>query len=938
MPSQATGTRRSAGPMTANPRRQGRATRLTDRLSERDMLDRLIEAVRAGEGRALVVRGDPGVGKTVLLDHLAGRASGSGCRVARAVGVQSEMELAFAGLHQLCAPMMDHPGSIPAPQHDALRTAFGVAAGPPPDRFFVGLAVLSLLSEVAGDRPLVCLVDDEQWLDRASVQALGFAARRLAADPVGLVFAAREPGAELAGLPELEVGGLQDEDARALLDSALAGPLDPRVRDLIVAETRGNPLALLELPRGLTPAELAGGFGLPSAAPLTGRIEGSFARQLDALPAQTRRLLQLAAADPSGDRSLVWRAAGQLGIPVQASVPAVEAGMAEFGGRVRFRHPLARSAAYRSASFSDRQQMHAALAEVTDPAADPDRRAWHRAQAAAEPDEDVAAELERSAGRAQARGGLAAAAAFLERSVLLTADPARHSDRILAAAQACLQAGAFGKALELLATAEAGPLDQFASARVDLLRGQIAFASGMGSDAPSLLLKAAKRLEPLNLDLARDIYLDAWAAASFAGRLAGAGDMLEVSRVVRALPPPANPPRPVDLALNGLALRVTDGPAAAALVLREAVSAFASGDVSREEGLHSGWMAASALWDADAGRAIVARQVRLARAVGSLEQLPVDLVALAMDDAWRGDFESAASLIAETDAIAEATGSRIAPYAAMFLGALRGNQAEVISLTQASVTAAEAEGQGAAVTYAHWVTAILHNGLGRYADALAAAGQARDDRHLYISMWALPELVEAAARTGSTEVAADALEQLAETTRAGGTDFGLGLEARSRALMSQGPAAEGWYRNAIERLGHAGIRAELARAHLLYGEWLRRENRRVDARAQLRTAHEMLAAIGMGAFAERARRELIATGEKVRNRGVENVTTLTAQEEQIARLARHGLSNPEIGAQLFLSARTVEWHLRKVFIKLGSGSRHELKAALAQHGQEGQPT
>jgi len=459
----------------------------------------------------------------------------------------------------------------------------------------------------------------------------------------------------------------------------------------------------------------------------------------------------------------------------------------------------------------------------------------------------------------------------------------------------------------------------------------------MGSDAPSLLLKAAKRLEPLNLDLARDIYLDAWAAASFAGRLAGAGDMLEVSRAVRAVPPPANPPRPVDMALDGLALRVTDGPAAAALVLRQAVTAFASGDVSREEGLHSGWMAASVLWDADAARAIVARQVQLARAVGSLEQLPVDLVALAMDDAWRGDFESAASLIAETDAIAEVTGSRIAPYAAMFLGALRGNQAEVIPLSEASITAAEAGGQGAAVTYAHWVTAILHNGLGRYADALAAAGQARDDRHLYVSMWALPELVEAAARTGSTEVAADALEQLAATTRAGGTDFGLGLEARSRALVSQGQAAEGWYHEAIERLGHAGIRTELARARLLYGEWLRRENRRVDARAQLRTAHEMLAAIGMEAFAERARRELIATGEKVRKRSTETREPLTPHEEQIARLARDGLSNPEIGAQLFLSARTVEWHLRKVFVKLGIGSRHELKAALAQHAQEGQP-
>ena len=374
----------------------------------------------------------------------------------RAAGVQSEMELAFAGLHQLCAPMLSRAEQLPVPQRDALRTALGVAAGPPPDRFLVGLAVLGLLSEVAGDRPLICLVDDVQWLDRASAQALGFTARRLAADPVGLVFAAREPGEELAGLAELEVGGLRDDDARTLLESALAGPLDARVRDLIIAETRGNPLALLELPRGLTPAELAGGFGLPGAAPLTGRIEDSFARQLEALPAETRRLVLLAAADPSGDRALVWRAAGRLGIPIQAAVPAAEAGLVEFGARVRFRHPLARSAAYRLAPIQARQEMHAALAEVTDPAADPDRRAWHRAQAAPGPDEEVAAELERSAGRAQARGGLAAAAAFLERAVALTADPARRAERALAAAQAHMHAGGFGNALDLLAAAEAG--------------------------------------------------------------------------------------------------------------------------------------------------------------------------------------------------------------------------------------------------------------------------------------------------------------------------------------------------------------------------------------------------------------------------------------------------------------------------------------------------
>jgi len=454
--------------MTANPRRRGHAIGLTGRRSECGVLDRLVDDVHAGESRVLVVRGEAGVGKTVLLDYLAGRAGGF--RVARASGVQSEMELAFAGLHQLCAPMMDHLDRLPVPQNDALRTAFGISAGAPPDRFLVGLAVLSLLSELAGERPLICVIDNEQWLDHASGKALGFVARRLGADPVGLVFAARVPGEELAGLPELVVGGLGESDARALLDSALAGPLDARVRDLLVAEAQGNPLALLELPRGLTPTELAGGFGLLGAVPLPGRIEDSCRRQLEAVPAQTRRLLLLAAADPSGDRSLVWRAAGRLGIPVQAAAPAVEAGLVEFGAWVRFRHPLVRLAAYRSASFSERQRVHGALAEVTDPAADPDRRAWHRAQAAPGPDEEIAAELERSARRAQARGGLAAAAAFLERSVALTVDPARHAERILAAAQSNSQAGAFGKAHELLVTAEAGPLDEFASARVDLLR------------------------------------------------------------------------------------------------------------------------------------------------------------------------------------------------------------------------------------------------------------------------------------------------------------------------------------------------------------------------------------------------------------------------------------------------------------------------------------
>jgi DNA-binding CsgD family transcriptional regulator/tetratricopeptide (TPR) repeat protein len=917
--------------MTVRPRRQDRVPELTGRRGEQDALDGLVDAVRADESRVLVVRGDPGVGKSVLLDYLVARAPG--CRVARAAGVQSEMELAFAGLHQLCAPMLDHLDRLPAPQHDALQTVFGISAGPPPDRFLIGLAVLSLLSEVAREQPLICVIDDEQWLDHASAQALGFVARRLAADPVGLVFAARMPTEELAGLPELALDGLRERDARALLESALPGPLDARVRDLIVAETHGNPLALLELPRGLTSAELAGGFGLPDALPLSGRIEESFLRQLAGLPPQTQLMLQVAAADPSGDRSLVWRAAGRLGIGLQAAEPAVEAGLVEFDAQVRFRHPLVRSAVYRSASLRDRQLVHGVLAEATDPRADPDRRAWHRAQAAPGPDEEVAAELENSAGRAQARGGLAAAAAFLERAARLTADPARQAERALAAAQAHLRAGAFDQASGLLVAAQVRPLDELQGARVDLLRGQLVFASGLGREAPSLLLKAAKQLESLNLELARETYLSAWMAALFAGQLAGGGDLLEVSRAARALPP-AHPPRPVDLVLDGLTLLVTAGPVAAAPTLRRAASAFAGASPTLDEGLQWGWVAkevASAMWDDAAWRAMLIRDVGLARQAGALDRLPILLGALGTNAAWTGDFATAASLIVEADAVCTVTGSSAAPFAALLLAALRGDPAEAATLIDTTIAAAEAGGQGIAVTLANWVAAILYNGLGRYGEALAAANRASDDTPgLYASMWALPELIEAAARSGNPHVAGDALERLTEITQAGGTDFGLGIEARSRALVSDSHVGEGWYREAIDRLGRTKLRPELARAHLVYGEWLRRENRRVDAREQLRTAHQMLDSIGMAAFAGRARHELQATGERPRKRTVAAVSTLTAQEVHIARLARDGQTNSEIGAHLFLSARTVEWHLRKVFTKLGIASRRELNTTPAQ--------
>ena len=922
------------------------AAQLAGRRDELSVLGALVDAVREGESRVLVVRGEPGVGKTTLLEHVAGQELR--CQVARAAGVQSETELAFAGLHQLCAPMLSRAERLPLPQQDALRTAFGLVAGPPPDRFIVGLAALNLLSEVAGERPLICLIDDEQWLDQASAQALGFAARRLGADPVGLVFATRVPGAELAGLPELQVEGLPEEDARALLDSALAGPLDEQVRDLIVAETRGNPLALLEVPEGLSPAELAGGFGLPCAAPPAGRLGFAVDRQLAALPAQARRLVVLAAADPSGDRALVWRAAALLGIGVQAGESAAEAQLVEFGGRVRFRHPLARFAAYHSASLRERREAHAALAQVTDEVADPDRRAWHRAQAAAAPDEEVAVELERSAGRAQARGGLAAAAAFLERCVALTADPARQGDRALAAAQVSLQAGGFGNALDLVAAAEASPLDEFDRARVDLLRGQVAFASGHTGDASTALLNAARRLESFDLDLARETYLAAWGAAILTAGGSGDGDgdgngngdvLLEICRSARALPPPLDGPRPLDLTLEGLAVLITDGHAAAASTLQRAAKVLTS--IPVEEVLRWGWVAtrtSSAVWDYEGFHAISARQVQLARDVGALAPLPLFLSQVGVARAWMGDFAGAEAVAAESASVAARTGNRFPSHVTLLLRAMQGREAEASAAIASAIEESAIAGQGAAATFAHWSAAVLHNGLAQYKEAASAARQAAANPFdPWSALWALPELVEAAARLGDDELARSALDRLAVMTQPSGNDPALGIEARCRALLSDGGDADDLYREAIDRLGLTRLRPELARAQLLYGEWLRREGRRVEAREQLRTAHDMLAAIGMGAFAERARRELIATGEKVRKRGVETRDQLTPQEEQIARLARDGRTNPEIAAQLFLSARTVEWHLGKVFGKLGVSSRRELTAALGQRGQDGQP-
>jgi DNA-binding CsgD family transcriptional regulator len=908
-------------------RESGMHPALRGRSTECALLDDVLSAIRRGESRSLVLRGEAGIGKTALLDYLI--ASAPDLTVVRAAGVESEMELAYASLHQLCAPLLDRLDRLPAPQRQAMEIVFGLSAGGAPDRFLVGLAVLSLFAAVAEQRPLLCVADDAQWLDQTSRLTLAFVARRLLAEPVGIVFGAREPDEELRHVPELEVQGVRNGDARALLNSAVRFKLDEAVRDRIVAETRGNPLALLELPHGLTASQLAGGFGLLDGQALTGRIEESFVRRLELLSDNGRRLLLVAAAEPVGDPLVLWRAAERLGLGPADAEAAEAQGLLAIGGRVTFRHPLVRSAIYRSAAEEDRRAVHLALAEATEREAAPDRRAWHLAAAAAGPDDQVALELERSAGRAQTRGGLAAAAAFLRRAVALTNDPVRRADRALAAAQASLQAGEFDASLALAATAEASPLDEFQHARVDLLRAQVAFISFTGGDAPALLLKAARRLEPFDLELARDTYLTAWGAALVAAHVAGKGVLLEICRAVRALPPPPGAPRPLDLLLDGLALLTTEGHAAATATLQRAARALA--DIPVKDVLLWGWIAASAsalLWDIEGMRTNSAREVRLLRDAGALAALPSSLSNLAIATAWMGDFAGAASLIAETDSVAAATGSRQAPYALLRLQALQGREAEAAAPIASAIELAAPGGQGMASAWAHWAAAVLYNGLARYEEAVSAARQATSDSLNWWSMWVLPELVEAAMRGGGAELARDALERLAETTQPCRTDFALGIEARCRALLSEGAAADDLYREAIDRLGRTRLRPELARAHLLYGEWLRREGRRVDAREQLRTAHAILDATGMEAFAERARRELLATGERVRRRTVETSAELTAQEALIARLARDGLSNPEIGARLFLSARTVKYHLGKVFTKLDIGSRAQLHRVL----------
>ena len=909
-----------------------RSPQFLDRLDERGVLDQLVTGVRAGQSQVLVLRGEAGCGKTALLLQLSKTANG--CRFVWAAGVEAEMELAFAGLHSLCAPLLDRLERLPEPQRQALSTAFGLSAGPPPESFLVGLAVLSLLADAAEEQPLVCVVDDAQWLDRVSSQMLAFVARRLLAERVGLVFAVREQGDDkvLAGLPELVLRGLDAEHARSLLEAMIAGPLDERVKARILDETRGIPLALIELPRGMTPAELAGGFAFLNPRHLTSRIERSFLERVKELPRDSQLLLLTAAADPVGDTGVLWRAAEQLGLGPDAGLPAQTAGLIELGIRVRFPHPLVRSAIYVASSASDRRDVHQALAHVTDHLLDPDRRAWHRAHATARTDEEVAAEMVLSADRARARGGLAAAAAFLQRAFELTPDAAVRVERALTAAQAKLDVADFASASTLVSAAGLGPLDPLQRGRLERLRAQIVFATQRGSDAPALLLAAAKRLEALDDAIARETYVEAIAAAMSAGSL-GTGplarELAESARASAATRPHCT----ADLLLDGLVKRFTDGFAASVAPLTRALRSLEELDDHEvdQRWLWLGCRLAQELWEDDLWHALATRGARIGRDTGRLSLLANSMNHLAAFHVHSGALATAEVRIDEVDAMEQATGLPPLKYSACLLAGTRGDRAQMQVLWNTAIQNAAARGEGQALGTYWCLSARIHNAHGLYDQALADARQSYEREDIISYGWALAECVEAAVRVRNMDEASAALDLLTERTRASGTDWALGVEARCRGLSNDDEAS---YRESIERLARSRAAVELARSQLCYGEWLRRMNRRSDAREVLRAAHETFRHMGAHAFAERAVRELLATGETVRKRAGRTREVLTPQEIHVAVMARDGHTNPEIGARFFISPRTVEYHLHKVFRKLGITGRRDLRDALAKEAYD----
>ena len=900
---------------------------LLGRRTERDAIDRFLAEVLAGRSGVLVVRGEAGIGKSALLDHARSAAVGRGITVGSAVGVESETHFAFAGVHQLCAPLLDRLETLPDPQRTALGIALGLQVGAAPDQFLVALAVLNLLAE---EGPMLCLIDDAQWLDDASAQILAFVARRVAADQLGLMFAVRDPCGngvdEFVGLPEMRLNGLSDADSRALLSATVRAPLDHGVRDRIIAEARGNPLALMEFPAS---GPMAGGFEA-HAASIPRRIEDTFRRRSDDLPAQTRQLVLVAASEPTGDAALLWRASRLLGIDSEAAAPAEAAGLLEIGAHVRFRHPLVRSAVCRAATAPERRRVHGALATATDSVADPDRRAWHRGQAVQGTDEDAAADLERSADRALGRGGFGAAAAFLRRATDLTPDPADRARRALDAANAQYCAGAPDAALELLESVDARHLSPLQRARLELLRAQTTFHLDHGSEVPGMLLRAAHMFAPLDPPLARETYLQAFDAATITGSRVLESALTEMADAVRSAPAPR---APAEVLLDGLVAAHIGGFARGAPILKGALRAFRDHNFPvRTVGVGDAgnwlWLAtrtAIALFEDEAAIALADRYVRQARELGALATLPAALVVSAFTRIYTGELALAAELSHEATAISQASGAMPLSYAKTYLDAWRGIESTTVARHEDGDGHAADRTRGIETTVSILATAVLHNGRGNYPAARSAASGACDTYEPSIRGQALYELVEAASRTGDEEAARRASEELSARAHASGTEWALGVAAHSRALISAGPDAERRYREAIERLRNCRMRVFLARAHLVFGEWLRREGRRNDAREELRTAYALLADMGADPLANRAARELRATGERPRARHARPADTLTAQELTIARLVATGATSREVGAQLFLSPRTIEAHLRNIFQKLGITSRRQLR-------------
>jgi len=895
------------------------------------MLERLLESASGGISSTLVIRGEIGVGKTELLNDTASRASG--CTVLRASGFESETGFPFAALLQLLrGPILRDVEQLAPPQRDALRRAFGLMEGPPAETFLVGLATLTLLSRLAGERTLVCLIDDAQWLDRESVAVLSFVARRLAAEPIMMLFAVREPSGEpaLDGLPEFLLTGLGDADARTLLDAGVPGGLDEQVRDRFVAEAKGNPLALLELPRGMTPAELAGGFVLPTARELTGRIEQTFVRRVEALPHEAQRYLLLVAAEAVGDETVLERAAEQLGLAAVALVPAEDEGLVDLGPPIRFRHPLARLAAYRAATPRERRQIHGALAQAADPQRDLDRRAWHGAQAVAAPDESVAATLEQSASRARARGGVAAAGAFLELAANLSPDTTLRGTRALAAARLKFEAGDPETAERLIAVATRSPLEDLTRAQLARLRAQIAFARTRGSGTPAMFSAAARLLEPVDPESARETHLEALWAAVRSGRFDTVDGVVEAAKTATHAVN-HQPERAIDLLLDAVIARLTAGYEPALPAVARALAAFQA-EGPRRENLVWCWLAcqlAMDVWDDGACEAIASGLGQVARESGGLTILPFALNYCAAHRLFLGEFTVAEQLVQEAERITAATRSEPVADFSVLLAAWRGERERTNAIRAALIRAGTARGEGFAVEVAEWAAAVLHNGLGEYAEAKAAADRAYDHHGLGFGVWILPELIEAAVHSGDRAAAETAFARLAERSGTSTKPWARGVEAAARALLCLNDEAERFHLEAIDQLSRSRVIVLHGRAQLSYGEWLRRQNRRADARTPLKAALAAFDAMGAQGFAERARRELLATGETVRKRTVDARDELTPQEAQIARLAATRQTNPEIAAQLYLSHRTVEWHLSNVFAKLDISSRKELADALA---------